>query len=114
VPGVRFVNDWFSNAYADVRPDLVLCRHVLEHIAEPVAFLRTLRTHPSVSPATVFYFEVPNALYTLRDMGIWDIIYEHVSYFTPDSLCTAFNVAGFEVLDVGALFGDQYLYIEAK
>ena len=30
----------------------------------------------------MFYFEVPNALYTLRDLGIWDLIYEHVSYFT--------------------------------
>lgn len=114
VPGVRFVNDWFSNAYADLRPDLVLCRHVLEHIAEPVTFLRALRTHPGVGSETVFYFEVPNALYTLRDLGIWDIIYEHISYFTPASLCTAFNVAGFEVLDVGALFGNQYIYIETK
>jgi SAM-dependent methyltransferase len=114
IAGVRFVNDWFGEAYADLRPDFVSCRHVIEHIAEPVAFLRTLRAHPGIGPETVFYFEAPNALYTLRDLGIWDLIYEHVSYFTPLSLRVAFEAAGFEVLDAGTSFGDQYLFIEAK
>ena len=54
VPGVRFVNDWFQNAYADVQPDFVSCRRVIEHIAEPVAFLRALRAHPAIQPETVF------------------------------------------------------------
>ena len=114
VPGVRFVNDWFDEAYSDLHPDLLCCRHVLEHIAEPVAFLRMLCAHPGVRSETVFYFEVPNALYTLRDLGIWDLIYEHVSYFTQPSLRAAFETAGFEVLDAGTAFGEQYLYIEAK
>ena len=70
VAGVEFINDWFSDAYPDVKPDFVSCRHVLEHIASPIAFLQGLRSHPGVEPSTVFYIEVPNALYTLRDMGI--------------------------------------------
>lgn len=114
VPGVRFINDWFGDAYADLRPDLVSCRHVIEHIADPVAFLRMLGAHPGIRSETVFYFEVPNALYTLRDLGIWDLIYEHVSYFTPQSLCHAVEAAGFEVRDAGTSFGDQYLFIEAR
>ena len=28
VPGVRFINDWFGDSYADLRPDLVVCRQV--------------------------------------------------------------------------------------
>ena len=114
VPGVCFVNDWFGDTYTDVQPDFMSCRHVIEHIAEPVAFLRALRAHPGIEPETVFYFEAPNALYTLRDLGIWDLIYEHVPYFTPPSLRTAFEAAGFEVLDMGTAYGEQYLSIEAK
>ncbi|TJW62615.1 MAG: SAM-dependent methyltransferase, partial [Mesorhizobium sp.] len=34
--------------------------------------------------------------------------------FTPHSLRAAMQTAGFEVLDQGASFGDQYLFIEAK
>lgn len=112
--GVRFVNDWFGEAYADLRPDFLSCRHVIEHVAQPLGFLQALRAHPGIRFETVFYFEVPNALYTLRDLGIWDLIYEHVSYFTGQSLCTAVEVAGFEVLDAGTSFGDQYLFIEAR
>lgn len=111
---VTFVRDYFGERYPDVRPDLVVCRHVLEHIERPVAFLRSLRAHPGVGPDTHFYFEVPNALYTLRDLGIWDFIYEHASYFTMKSLCAAFRLAGYEVRDAGASFGEQYLFVQAR
>lgn len=111
---VRFIQDYFDESYIDVRPDLLIGRHVLEHIGEPVAFLESLRRHPSINPETLFYFETPNGLYTFRDHGIWDLIYEHVSYFTEASLSMAFERAGFEVLDVGASFSDQYVYIEAR
>jgi SAM-dependent methyltransferase len=113
ITGVRFVKNWFDETYAGEAPDLVACRHVLEHMAEPISFLRALNTHHSVRPDTVFYFEVPNALYTLRELGIWDLIYEHVSYFTPPSFRTALNIAGFEVVNAGTTFGEQFLYIEA-
>ena len=111
---VQFINDWFDDSYVQGKADFISCRHVIEHIAEPVTFLRAIRQHPSVTPETVFYFEVPNALYTLRDLGIWDLIYEHVSYFTPPSLRAAVEAAGFELLDAGSSFGDQYLYVEAR
>jgi hypothetical protein len=86
---------------------------VLEHIAEPIAFLRALCTHHRIRPDTAFYFEVPNALYTLDDLGIWDLIYEHVSYFTPPSLRAALEIAGFDVVNAGIVYGGQYLFIEA-
>jgi hypothetical protein len=63
---------------------------------------------------TIVFFEVPNVLYTLRDMGIWDIIYEHCSYFSPHSLAHLFGEIGFEVLDVSAVFGGQFLTIETR
>jgi hypothetical protein len=113
IAGVEFVNDWFTDAYANLQPDFVSCRHVLEHIADPVRFLRGLRAHPGIKPETALYFEVPNALYTLRDLGIWDLIYEHVSYFTLPSLRMAFEAAGFDLIDAGTSFGEQYLYVEA-
>jgi hypothetical protein len=113
VPDVHFVSDWFDETYSGESPRLLACRHVLEHIAEPIAFLRVLNIHHSISPDTVFYFEVPNALYTLRGLGIWDLIYEHVSYFTPASFRTALETAGFEVINAGATFGDEFLYVEA-
>jgi C-methyltransferase. len=62
----------------------------------------------------VVYVEVPNVLWTLRDLGIWDIIYEHCSYFSPASLTYLFETSGFHVLDVREEFGGQFLAIEAQ
>ena len=42
IAGVRFVKNWFDETYAGEAPDLVACRHVLEHMAEPISFLRAL------------------------------------------------------------------------
>ena len=59
------------------------------------------------------YFEVPNSLYTLRDLGIWDIIYEHCGYFCESSLARAFANSGFSVNRSSETFGKQFLSIEA-
>ena len=111
---VTFVKDYYSEQYGHLEADLICCRHVLEHMPDPAGFLAELRSNPGITPHTVLYFEVPNGLFTLRDMGIWDLIYEHVSYFTPQSLRSIFERAGFEVLDLDEDFGGQYLYVEAR
>jgi hypothetical protein len=62
----------------------------------------------------VLFFEVPNVLYTLRDLGIWDLIYEHRSYFSPASLARLCVEAGFELLESGELYGGQFLGVDLR
>jgi SAM-dependent methyltransferase len=94
--------------------DFVCCRHVLEHLPEPMALLRQLRESLDVRDDAVVFFEVPNGLFTLDRLGIWDIIHEHVSYFMPSSLVLAFEHAGFKVGSTESAFDDQYLWVEAR
>ncbi len=110
---VRFVADVYSGSEADTPPDFISCRHVLEHVDDPLRFLRELRATLAEARETVVYFEVPAGDSMLRKAAIWDVIYEHRSYFTAPALRALFRRAGFRVLDHGWSFGAQYLWIEA-
>jgi len=87
--------------------DLVCSQHVLEHLEELDLALREARA--CLKHGGIGYFQVPNGLTTFRDLNIWDLIYEHVSYFSPASLQRALLKAGFSVLRLEASFGGQYL-----
>jgi len=97
-----------------LRPDFVCFRHMLEHISDPRGFLEELRQGFGDRTDAALYCEVPNALFTLRDLGIWDLIYEHCAYFTLGSLARAVLSSGFDVLAMDEAFGGQYLYVEMR
>jgi hypothetical protein len=94
-------------------PNFICCRHVLEHLADPLSLLAQVRQAVHDHRETTLYFEVPNAMYTLRDMGIWDILYEHCAYYLPSSLARLFQRARFRPQTVQDSFGHQFLSIEA-
>ncbi len=106
---IEFTPGLFSRAHAKRDVDFVCCRHVLEHLDAPAELLDDVL----LVGAPVF-FEVPDALYTIRDLGVWDIIYEHISYFTSLSLVEIFKRSGFDVLRIDSAFGGQFLTVEAK
>ena len=110
---IRFVRDYYSPAYEGYRCDFLCCRHVLEHIEDPRAFLGGIRRALDRNRQAKLYFEVPNGLYTLREMGIWDPIYEHRSYFSRRALRRLFVTSGFRVLRMRETFGRQFLGVDA-
>jgi SAM-dependent methyltransferase len=110
---ITFIPDFYSEGYSDHGADLICCRHMLEHIPNPIDFLGMIRRAIGARLDTVVFFEVPNVLFILRDLSIWDIIYEHCSYFSAHSLRRAFTDSGFKVCDVAEVFEGQFLCIEA-
>ncbi len=124
-PAITFVKDIYSERYAGYPADLILSRHVLEHIPRPADFIQSLRRTIGLQKQAVdrsdlpdrggpiVFCEVPNLGYILRDTAIWDIIYEHYSYFGANSLASLFTRCGFQVLNLADAFEGQFLYIEA-
>jgi SAM-dependent methyltransferase len=110
---IRIIRDYFSEAYADIGPDFVYSRHTLEHVWDPMTLLRPLRRTLEDTKGIPVFFEVPNGLYTLEKAFIWDIIYEHTTYFTEGSLSFAFERAGFDVTRTYEAFSGQFLCIES-
>lgn len=112
IPNVTLVSDYYR-AGQDVEPyDLLVCRHVLEHLEDPADVLRSIR---AAAPAhAVHYFEVPAAEFDFGPTGMWDFIYPHVSYFSADSLWTLMHSSGFDIVAAGRSFSDQFIWVEAR
>ena len=109
----RVIQDLYSEKYSNFKADMICCRHVLEHIQSPEIFLRSISRAVNDQNSPVLFFEVPNVMFTLKDLGIWDLIYEHCGYFSKSSLCYAFESCGFKALQLKESFGGQFLTIEA-
>lgn len=102
----------YTAEHAERPVDFLLCRQFLEHVAEPLRFLRLARAAIGDRKGVSFFFGVPNGLCTFRDLGVWDILYEHCSYFTPPALRRLFVRAGFGPLTVRERYFGQFLDIE--
>ena len=111
---VRVYDRNYGTEFSDVKADLICCRHVLEHVANPHAFVGMVHDSFQINKNGIVYFEVPNGLYTLRDLGIWDLIYEHCAYFWEGSIRRLFEDCGFNVLRTDTSYDDQFLAIEAS
>ena len=111
---ISFIQDYYSKKYSNYPADLIVCRQTLEHIPYPRSFLGDLRTIIGDRLKTDVFFEVPNALSTLRNTFCWDIIYEHCSYFIPDSLLAIFSLSEFNIREITESFGGQFLCVYSK
>jgi 2-polyprenyl-3-methyl-5-hydroxy-6-metoxy-1,4-benzoquinol methylase len=111
---ITIIRDFYSDKYAQHKGDLICSRYVFEHVEQPKGFLDMLRRAIDGNHEAIVYFEVPNVSLILRDLSVWDIIYEHCSYFGACSLECAFASSGFKVLDLYESYQGQFLGIEAS
>ncbi|MCB1270166.1 MAG: methyltransferase domain-containing protein [Microthrixaceae bacterium] len=111
---IEWITDRYSEKYSDLSADAVVCRHTLEHISDVGDFMRMVRASIGDRLDTVVLFELPDVKRVLEEVAFWDVYYEHCSYFSAGSLARLFRATGFEVLEVGLEYDDQYLIIEAR
>jgi SAM-dependent methyltransferase len=87
--------------------DAIMMRHVLEHIVNPIAFLADILE--ANKNRGLIYIEVPCFDWICQHRTWFDIFYEHVNYFRLSDFDRMFG----RVIEMGRLFGDQYLYVVA-
>jgi len=103
----------FYDTDCAIDADVIICRHVIEHVPDPLKLLSTIRQSLKNSEQTQIFFETPTVDWILQNKVIYDFFYEHCSYFNANSLATAFELAGFKVNVVKTIFKGQYLWLEA-
>ena len=111
---LTWIADFYSERYAHLEADAVVCRHTLEHIAPVGEFMATVRRAIGDRTETVVLFELPDVKRVLEEVAFWDVYHEHCSYFSLGSLARLFRRTGFEVVHLELDYDDQYLLIEAR
>lgn len=101
-------------AMAIGRPiDLVISRHVIEHVADPIGFLRAIAAALPSRERVVLAVETPCVEWILRNEVVQDIFYEHCNYFSAETLRLAMGCAGFCDIRIEHVFDGQYLLARA-
>ncbi|MEO1346881.1 MAG: class I SAM-dependent methyltransferase [Pseudomonadota bacterium] len=108
---VRLIAEAFHPDQLSETFSAIMCRHVLEHLTDPLEVLTEIRRALPDGSASV-YVEVPNAGWMLRSTSIWDVIYEHVTYWTAPSIQGVFERAGLAVTACDELYNDQFVGVQ--
>ncbi len=93
--------------------DLIVVRSALQYFQNPYPLLKTIR-HGLAHASAVVFVEVPDALDIVRDLTVWNLVYEHGCFYSSASLRLAFARAQFDVVQVRNVFGAQTQGIEAS
>jgi SAM-dependent methyltransferase len=110
---LTFVRELFTEGADIGSADLVVCRHVVEHLEDPLELISAVRRTLGGRRAGI-YVEVPAAEYLLREDAVWDLIYPHVTCLSAPALHHLLEAAGFQVRAHGFSFGGQYLWAEGR
>lgn len=98
----------FFEKGVDIQAAGLILRHVLEHIPDPVSFLKQLAEANGGNGRV--YIEVPCFDWICQHKTWFDVFYEHVNYFRLGDFDRIFG----KILESGRIFGGQYLYVVAE
>lgn len=113
-PNIERIPEYFSlSQLKDEKGfDLVVIRHVLEHVISPISIIKDIVTVLKIGG--YLYLECPNVLDILSKKRYYDFFYEHVHYYNPDILESLLKMAGFEKIYFASLRDNQHFGILLK
>ena len=88
--------------------DAFVCLNFLEHAPDPRAFLASIRSQ--LATGAVGLVEVPSFDRDLSAGRFYDLVRDHLNYFTLATLARALELSGFDVLETGTAWHDEDLY----
>ena len=108
---VNVVNDFFPSRHANKLYDLVYGYMLLEHIEQPVIFIKNVCDQLNENGVAIF--AVPDCSEEIENNDPAILIHEHISYFDKNSLCNLFKYAGMNAEIYNSKYG-RSLYVFAK
>jgi 2-polyprenyl-3-methyl-5-hydroxy-6-metoxy-1,4-benzoquinol methylase len=94
--GINIIPEFYPSPSLTEHFDVLFHYDVLEHIEDPVAFLRA--HHANLSSHGALIFAVPDCSHHIALGDVSMLLHEHLNYFDEDSLARVLRAAGFEPL----------------
>lgn len=91
------IGDFLENVQLNNDVDIVLCKDTLEHVSEPVQFVK--RIVDLARNETVFIFQFPLLETLLSGCRFDQVFHQHLNYFSMQSIICMLNNLGCELLD---------------
>jgi 2-polyprenyl-3-methyl-5-hydroxy-6-metoxy-1,4-benzoquinol methylase len=95
LPGITKIGNDINNCQANIKFDVIICSHVLEHVSEISGLVNKLKDF--LSSDGIIYAEVPQEI--LAGLRIDADPVTHINYFTKNSFANLFLANGFEILE---------------
>lgn len=109
---LTFFKEFFDAKHVTSKPNLILSRHVFEHIEFPRKFLDAIREPIKEFDNVPVFIEVPDFEWIVENQTFWDICYEHCNYFSEKSIQEMFTNSWSILTRITKSFGEQYLWVE--
>jgi SAM-dependent methyltransferase len=90
IPGVAKIATSEGDIPEGASFDVIVCSHVIEHVAAPVGVIAALRRH--LAPDGIIFVEVPLEIWSRPPIHEEPVT--HVNFFSPQSLSRLFYEAG--------------------
>lgn len=110
---LHFKTDFLDPENFSIEADVIICRHVVEHIPYPMQIFG-LFSKLAIKEGARLFIETPAIDWIFSNNVFWDLFYEHCSYFSLDTLVLANTLSGFKTLQAKKIFEQQYLWVESS
>ena len=113
VIGIECDSEYLEDSkFAEEQYDIICAFQVMEHVTNPVEFIRTLKK--VAKPNASIFIEVPNIYDPL--LSVWNILKyreffyheAHIHYFSENSIRKVAEAAGFKQQNIEVLFTQDY------
>ncbi len=100
-----------SRHLAEIEPDLIITRHVLEHLTNPLGFLQRLSFAAAQSgTGCLIYLEVPCIDRVIETGRTVDLYYEHNSQFTSNSFSRMLARCASRIEEIGHGYDGEVIF----
>ena len=101
-----------TTIFSEAPYDAFVSLNFIEHQPRPNDYLQAI--YENTTENAYGYITVPDSLITVNSSGYYDLVRDHIAYYTDESARLLLNINGFDIIEAGKLDSYTLFYIVKK